>query len=356
MTPSNDHLKRRVMMTILALSWVSSNIGWALMEARGPTTPVLRAVFGLNMVFHPVVFVVVWRRLLAAHLVDLACLVFAAGICAACMALGLYSPVHGAGIDLQPLYLWIPVIYVFVFALAGHRHSLYLSLAIMALFFVISLPYLVNHITERNGNFTVQLHLVSAVLVTALHFFASYQKRLQAAQLTVEDLAHLANTDELTQVANRRRIVEVLMAEMARFARYGHAFSIVLIDIDHFKTINDRHGHAAGDQALIALTHRMRQSLRKVDVLGRWGGEEFIVVMPETGYEAALHSAAALCRQVADGPVLESLGITVSCGVASVLDRDDPDAMLRRADAALYEAKRLGRNRAEGERGEPCRA
>jgi diguanylate cyclase (GGDEF)-like protein len=309
---------------------------------------VLRGVFGLNAVFHPVTFVVVWRRLLPPHVVDMACLLFASGICAACMALRLYSPTHGASIDLQPLYLWIPVIHVFVFTLAGHKSSLTLSLGILAAFIAISLPYLVGHMDEPNGNFTIQLHVVSAVLIAALYFFSSWQHRFQIAQLTVDELARLANTDELTKLPNRRRMAEALEYELLRFARYGHAFSVILIDIDHFKTVNDRFGHAVGDQTLVALAARTMEVLRDVDTLGRWGGEEFIVILPETPFEETLPKAALLCGHVAARPLVGDHAITISCGVTAVRVGDNADSLLQRADVALYAAKHGGRNRAEG--------
>ncbi len=343
-----DHLKRFVLMAILALSWVGSGAAWALMESLGQSSAVLRIVFGLNMIFHPVMFAVVWKRLLPQRIVDMSCLLFAAGLCAACMALRLYSPTYGASIDVQPLYLWIPVIYVFAFTLAGHKSSLKISLAILALFVSISLPYLVFHFDQPYGNFTVQLHVVSAVLIAALYFFSSYQHRFQIAQLTVDELARLANTDELTKLANRRRMVEAIEAELIRFARYGHVFSIVLIDIDHFKTVNDRFGHGVGDKTLVALAARTMEVLRDVDTLGRWGGEEFVVVLPETRFDETLYKAEALCGHVAARPFVGNHAVTVSCGVTSVLAGDTSDTLLQRADVALYAAKRHGRNRAEG--------
>jgi diguanylate cyclase len=345
---STDHLKRLVLMAILALSWVGSGVAWALMESLGLSSPVLRLVFGLNAVFHPVMFVVAWKRLLPLRIVDMSCLLFAAGICAACMALRLYSPTYGASIDLQPLYLWIPVIYVFAFTLSGHKSSLSISLAILALFVSISVPYLVRHFDQPYGNFTIQLHVVSAVLIAALYFFSSYQHRFQIAQLTVDELARLANTDELTKLANRRRMAEAVESELLRFARYGHVFSLILIDIDHFKTVNDRFGHGVGDQTLVALAARTMDVLRDADTLGRWGGEEFVVILPETPFEETLHKATALCGHVAAQPLVGDHAVTISCGVASVTTGDDADTLLQRADVALYAAKRRGRNRAEG--------
>lgn len=346
---STDHLKRLVLMIILALAWVGSASGWVAMEGLGRSSTVLRVVFGLNLVFHPIMWVITWRRLLPMRVVEVSCLLFAAGICAACLALGLYSPHYGASIDIQPLYLWIPTIYVFAFTLSGHRSGLTISLMILTLFVLITLPYLVWHFDQPYGNFTVQLHVVSAVLIAAMYFFSSYQRQLQIAQLTVDELARLANTDELTKLANRRRMVEVIESELIRFARYGHAFSIVLIDIDHFKRINDRYGHQTGDLALVSVAGRIVEMQRDVDTLGRWGGEEFLMVLPETAFEQSLNKAALLCNRVSATPVLGSHAITVSCGVTSVIAGDSANTLLGRADVALYAAKRGGRNRVEGQ-------
>jgi diguanylate cyclase (GGDEF)-like protein len=340
-------------MCILALSWASSAIAWTLLESLGQSSLALRVVFGLNILFHPIFFVITWKKLLPLRMVDVACLLFAAVLCAACMVLRLYSPAYGASIDIEPLYLWIPVIYVFVFTVSGHKSSLKLSLAIFALFVVISLPYLLQASIQPHANFTVQLHMVSAILIAALYFFSSYQHRFQIAQLTADELARLANTDELTQLANRRRMTEVIATDLLRFGRYGSVFSVILIDIDHFKIVNDRFGHGVGDQTLVALAARAKDVLRDVDMLGRWGGEEFLVVLPETGYTQALQKAAALCCHVAATPLVGEHHTSISCGVTAVCTGDTPDTLLQRADIALYAAKHGGRNRAEGQCVEP---
>lgn len=339
--------KRAALLAIFVLSWVGTALAWALMESRGVPSPTLRAVFAANIVFHPLMFAMVYWRVLPERLVDLSCLLFAAGICAACMVLRLYFPAYGARIDLEPLYLWIPVIYVFAFTVSGHKSSLALSLGILTLFFVISLPYLLHSPSERFANFTIQLHVVSAVLVAALYFFSSYQQRLQMAQLTMDELAALSHTDELTRLPNRRRISQVVGYELARFERYGRGFALIMIDIDHFKDVNDRLGHQAGDQALKALALRARQTLRDGDTLGRWGGEEFVIVLPEAGLDDALRKAHALCAHVARPPLIDGLPITISCGVANITPADTAESLFHRADAALYAAKQQGRNRAE---------
>ena len=339
--------KRIVLLVIFVLSWLSTALAWWVMESRGISSPTLRGVFVANMVFHPLMFVMVYWRWLPEHVVDLSCLLFAAGICAVCMVLRLYFPAYGERIDLEPLYLWIPVIYVFAFTVAGHKSSLAISLGILALFFMISLPYLMHSPTGRFANFTIQLHMVSAVLIAALYFFSGYQHRLQLAQLTMDELAALSHTDELTRLPNRRRLAQVVGAELLRFARYGRGFALIMIDVDHFKDVNDRFGHRMGDQALKALAVRAGETLREGDTLGRWGGEEFVIVLPEAGLDDALGKARALCAHVAAAPLINDQLISISCGVASVSPADTAESLFHRADMALYAAKQRGRNRAE---------
>lgn len=339
--------KRIVLLVIFVLSWLSTVLAWWLMESRGLSSPTLRGVFAANIIFHPLMFVMVYWRLLPERVVDLSCLLFAAGICAACMVLRLYFPAYGERIDLEPLYLWIPVIYVFAFTVAGRRSSLAISVGILLFFFVISLPYLLHSPTQRFANFTIQLHMVSAVLIAALYFFSSYQHRLQLAQLTMEELAALSHTDELTRLPNRRRLAQVVGTELLRYARYGRGFALIMIDVDHFKDVNDRFGHRVGDEALKALAARAGETLREGDTLGRWGGEEFVIVLPEAGLDDALGKARALCAHMVATPLINDQLISISCGVASVTPADTAESLFHRADTALYAAKERGRNRAE---------
>jgi two-component system chemotaxis response regulator CheY len=156
-------------------------------------------------------------------------------------------------------------------------------------------------------------------------------------------LALLARTDELTHVRNRRGIMVQLEREFHRAARYGAPFSVIQLDLDHFKRVNDERGHAAGDELLKAVARALRHALRQVDSVGRIGGEEFVVVAPETGGRDARALAERLRLEV------EKTGITVSCGVATLGDvlARDAGELLAWADQALYRAKMSGRNRTE---------
>ena len=154
--------------------------------------------------------------------------------------------------------------------------------------------------------------------------------------------------DALTRLATRGALEERLALEYKRTARYGRGFCAIMIDVDSFKAVNDRHGHAAGDRALQSLADIFRSNTRASDVTARYGGDEFVVLMPETRLDDAMTMAERLRSQVHKG-ILGPQGqrITISCGVAewSAGDNYRPEDVLRRADAALYEAKRAGRNR-----------
>jgi diguanylate cyclase (GGDEF)-like protein/PAS domain S-box-containing protein len=172
-------------------------------------------------------------------------------------------------------------------------------------------------------------------------------KRVELYQKT----QRLATQDSLTGCFNRRHFVELARKELKRVTRYQRSVSIVMLDIDHFKSFNDKYGHPVGDQVLCALVNLCQKILRNVDVLARYGGEEFLILMPETDSEASLLMAERLRKEIENMEVTTSQGscsITVSMGIASYEKFSAPppgiDILIDRADQALYEAKNAGRN------------
>ncbi len=174
--------------------------------------------------------------------------------------------------------------------------------------------------------------------------------------LSLEDsrlrLYHQAIRDPLTGLYNRKHILDMLRMELDQCGRFGQGLSIMLIDLDHFKTVNDRFGHAAGDQVLSVMAQRMSFGLRKVDHLGRIGGEEFLVFCPQTELEGARAMAERLREQVMVDPIpgLPATDrVTLSIGLATWEGPEDTsERLLSRADKALYQAKAEGRNRVVG--------
>jgi two-component system cell cycle response regulator len=168
---------------------------------------------------------------------------------------------------------------------------------------------------------------------------------------TLDALRLLATRDELTHLLNRREFDRLLVDEEERGRRFNHALSLVFLDIDFFKKINDTHGHAAGDEVLRAIAQRLRQNVRLVDRVARFGGEEFVVLLPETTMEGALALANRVVTAIATEPVTLGNGmtvaVTISAGVAEMRgDQLSGQALVESADRALYSAKALGRNRA----------
>ena len=156
-----------------------------------------------------------------------------------------------------------------------------------------------------------------------------------------------STTDHLTQLPNRLRIDEFLMTEIDRAKRYKHPFSIMICDIDFFKKINDRFGHQKGDQTLFEFAQFLSARKRSTDLVGRWGGEEFVVICPETSLDDAAKLGETLRSAVEEHPFDADLKFTISIGVASfhIEDIDDnANTVLHRADSALYKAKEAGRN------------
>lgn len=147
-------------------------------------------------------------------------------------------------------------------------------------------------------------------------------------------------TDPLTRVSNRRCLDETLSTLFAMKERYGEPFSLAILDIDHFKQVNDKKGHLHGDRTLQALARLLDDTVRDTDVVARYGGEEFVIVMPHTNLENACCFGERVRRLIED-----SLGLTISGGVATALDGDNAQSLLSRADSALYSAKAGGRNR-----------
>lgn len=167
-----------------------------------------------------------------------------------------------------------------------------------------------------------------------------------------EELRHLAAHDPLTGAFNRRAFVDAAVRERARASRSGLGLSVLLLDLDRFKMVNDTHGHGAGDGVLVHFVQLLNQMLRTSDILGRTGGEEFAVLLPQTDRAAAMAIAERLRAAVEATPaphVPHPIAVTVSIGVAEVAPGEDGiDGALNRADRALYRAKDLGRNRVAG--------
>lgn len=178
------------------------------------------------------------------------------------------------------------------------------------------------------------------------------EQESQQLKAALEEQRRLALRDPLTQLNNRAALEGDLNREFARWKRHGHPLSVLFIDVDHFKKLNDTYGHRAGDRALQLIARIMHEELRTNDILARYGGEEFVVLLPDTRLEDAAHVADKLREKVATCRFRyrgQPVQITMSCGLAQYLEGDELTSALERADACVYQAKSNGRNQTVAE-------
>ncbi|MBM4146812.1 MAG: diguanylate cyclase [Nitrospira sp.] len=188
---------------------------------------------------------------------------------------------------------------------------------------------------------------VSMWVIKDKTFYSGIIRDITKREQMKHELEKLATTDRLTQVYNRTKFHEVIKRELERAKRYGHSLSMIMFDIDHFKKVNDTYGHTVGDYVLQTLTQIVKERLRGIDSLVRWGGEEFIIIAPETDIEKA-EVLAERIRKGTEQYIFDKVGaITISLGVAQFKKEDTEDTFIKRVDDAMYLAKQKGRNRVE---------
>lgn len=216
-----------------------------------------------------------------------------------------------------------------------------------------------RHRRKDGSSFPVEISIRQVELdqcyVLAIVRDISERKRIEQEMMHyAEDLKHsneqlrlLATTDMLTGISNRRKFHEMLERELSKAKRYGTPFSLIMYDIDRFKQVNDLFGHDAGDEVLKTVTGIVSRNIRTEDMHARWGGEEFMILTPETGVNAVRVLAEKLRLKIASHPFGQVGNVTVSFGLAQFEAEDDAASLARKADEALYLAKENGRNRVE---------
>ncbi|WP_097459190.1 GGDEF domain-containing protein [Mangrovitalea sediminis] len=245
--------------------------------------------------------------------------------------------------------LWFYVFPPLVFYLTGLRIGLMMTggclLFALIVFRFPSLPFV-----EAHYSWDFEMRFFATLLFETIFCYVLDYSRRSARNELVELAAlyeRAARTDELTAMSNRRDMLQHLTKEFSRYERSGHHFSAVLMDLDHFKRINDVYGHDAGDFVLTEFAHLVQSVCRKSDVASRWGGEEFLVLLPDTSLLQALALAERLRYQVEQHNFTfkdQTIPLTLSAGVCSITQANSVEKLLKQADVNLYEAKMKGRN------------
>jgi diguanylate cyclase (GGDEF)-like protein len=191
----------------------------------------------------------------------------------------------------------------------------------------------------------VSIYLMAGALLGFLIVLSAYRAHAERLQTEYELMANIAYTDALTGLPNRRRLYEGLRQLIRIAERYGQGFCVCLFDLDHFKQLNDHHGHMVGDRVLCAVAHIVSQHLRAVDHFGRWGGEEFAILLPQTGLDDARTALDRVRLELHAIALPDVPMVTASFGVTEYLPGDTSETILHRADQLMYLAKTTGRNR-----------
>jgi diguanylate cyclase (GGDEF)-like protein len=231
--------------------------------------------------------------------------------------------------------IWVNVIPALAFFIKG-RKGLYWSLGFLWVHLILVL--------SRNLNIDkdlVDAYLSYMVVVVVFYFYAWMSERYRNVW------ENLARMDSLTGVLSRTAFEEVMARELERARRYGGRLSLILFDLDNFKDINDTYGHLFGDKVLRKVADAVKMNLRSTDVIARWGGEEFIVLLPGADCREACAVAEKLRKSLQTLGLGSKVRITASFGVAELRDGDDGVRLILKADKALYSAKRKGKNRVE---------
>jgi len=267
-------------------------------------------------------------------------------------SLKIYTVLNGAISDggqiESDFILWLPIIYILGFGMLDIRDALLCSLSffiiIILLGFFVVLQTGVFYISPNNLYILIEIYLSGVFYIIILYLMSRVREHYVTSLVTADLMSKLAMTDSLTLVDNRRQLEKYLDDEIKRADRHRLPLAVIMFDIDNFKRINDRFGHATGDIVLVKTAQIVRESLRTSDHFGRWGGDEFLCVATNTDEDTAIRLAERLRKELEQAKIHETIPITGSFGVTRFTRGDTPDGLVRRADIGLFRAKNSGRN------------
>jgi len=216
------------------------------------------------------------------------------------------------------------------------------AFAIVVSFILLSGTYIVDRVPSQVTEVTIYL-CASVFLAALISYGWNRSRRRQYAN--EKKLEYISSTDNLTGIYNRLHFESELNRQIAVAEEYGGAFSVILFDLDDFKKVNDRYGHATGDAVLVGMAEVITQNIREGDVFARWGGEEFVVLFPGADRERASELAERLRRAVEESRLADTGRVTISVGVAEYQPDDTESSIIGRADDRMYQAKQAGKNR-----------
>jgi diguanylate cyclase (GGDEF)-like protein len=351
---STEALLSRVMAVVLLIGIGAPPVLWWIETRSGVILPWDRVLLPLMSAGFGTCWLALRSGWLRPERVGLAALLLLQGyLVGSLLAMMLWHPELSRTYQIVSVLFWVPVGFAAAYVFLPQRMATVFCIAVHAAAFVPLGAALAAGSAAAalwpadTAPLLGSLAMSLATFIVLLGAVSHLKSRAVSAELGIQAMEQLATTDGLTGLANRRAMAGEIDAALALAHRSGQPVSLAIIDFDHFKRINDRHGHAAGDAVLTMAAQRLRGHLRAADRLGRWGGEEFVLLAPATPAAACVDLCERLRRDIAAASFAHGDPVTVSAGVAALAPGDDAAHWLARADEALYAAKDGGRNRVE---------
>ena len=254
---------------------------------------------------------------------------------------------YGSGLNFSRFLIWIPILYAIAFFVFPSRKALYWSGVFLACVFIVGIGYSTQN-WERpgigeDGMTLIQIYLSGLIYISLFYTIAMLKDRYTETQVRSEFMTSLVNLDTLTGAHSRNRISELLSFYIADAETDKYALSIIMLDVDKLKQVNDTYGHNAGDYVLNRIVELLRPNIRETDFLGRWGGDEFLVVCPNTGADQVILLANRLAQAIENGVFVDVGNLSISVGVATYQPGDVAESLLKRADDEMYCQKKMKR-------------
>lgn len=340
---------------ILLVGWIGAAYAWAANEAADAITMFTRSIFVVVVVALGAALWLLLRRG-AIRIVEEGIFLVIGGVMLMVLANALYVGLDEtvSGVRLFSLFLWFPFIYIFVFLAYERYGALARAASLYVLAVIISAPALFSGAGGVFGEAnTLGLSYISmAAIIAVLYFLTRMKDDLRQTELTAEEMKRLSETDSLTGILNRRGMEGIMERELERAESHGTPLSLVIFDLDDFKSLNDTHGHDVGDEALAVVALLAKEHLRSTDSFARWGGEEFAVLCPDTSIKEAGALAERMRIEIENhgqsgGFANLEWNLSASFGVSEYRKHDSGTSLAKRADIAMYHAKESGKNRTE---------
>ncbi|HCM96878.1 MAG: hypothetical protein A2X25_05465 [Chloroflexi bacterium GWB2_49_20] len=340
--------KRLIFLVSTPLAVICLLFLWGVSFYIGELAWLDQYAYPIMAYFFCFIFVLLWSKLISIKSFGYFtyCLTFIY------FSIKIYTVLQGAifdGTQIESNFLlWIPFIYILGFSLLDIRRALVGSLIFFILIASMGVIILVQSdsigVNPHNFYLLIELYLASMFYVIILYMMSYIREYYINSQMMSDVNSKLAMTDSLTMMDNRRQLEIYIDEEIKRSDRHRLPLAIIMFDIDYFKHINDRYGHAIGDLVLVKTARLVRNSLRSTDRFGRWGGDEFVCVATNTDEDTANFLAERLRKELEQAHILNSSPITCSFGVTRFVSGDSTDDLIRRADLGLFRAKANGRN------------